>query len=78
MYLANVAAFAKYITDEIIATIDDGKNLKYEYQTNTNMLIGKQKTNLPALCSRMQAKLSVANYKLCEIQICKISRFKRQ
>jgi len=46
MYLANVAAFAKYITDENIATIDDGKNLKYEYQTNTNMLIGKLKNNL--------------------------------
>jgi|SRR5659263_30484 len=46
MYLANVATFAKYIIDENIDIIDDGKNLKYEYQTNTNMFIGKLKNNL--------------------------------
>lgn len=46
MYLTNVAAFAKYISDKNISNSSEGKNLKHEYQTNTNMLIGKLKDNL--------------------------------
>jgi hypothetical protein len=46
MYLANVASFAKYISDENIKEADKDKNLMHQYQTNTNILIGKLKDNL--------------------------------
>ncbi len=46
MYLANVACFAKYISDENIREDNKEKDLKYAYQTNTNILIGKLKDDL--------------------------------
>jgi hypothetical protein len=46
MYLSNMAAFAKIHADEKIRDRNHGKELKYEYQTNTNILIGKLKDRL--------------------------------
>lgn len=46
MYLSNMAALAKMSSDEQIRERNEGKNLKYEYQTNTNILIGKLKNNM--------------------------------
>jgi hypothetical protein len=65
MTLTNLVAFAKLEADEQIETADRGKNLKYEYQANTNILIGKLKDKLilmllcddPAEQSRMFDKI---------------------
>lgn len=46
MTLANLLAFAKLDSDTVITKADKDKDLKYEYQTNTNILIGKLKDNL--------------------------------
>ncbi len=46
MFLANMASFVKREADEMIAIEQEGKDLTYEYKTNTNVLIGKLKTNL--------------------------------
>jgi hypothetical protein len=46
MYLSNMAAMAKMQTDETIQARNETKELKYEYQTNVNILIGKLKNNL--------------------------------
>lgn len=43
MYLSNMVTFAKYIADAEIQEDNADKNLKYEYKTNTNILIGKLK-----------------------------------
>ncbi|TCL53423.1 DDE family transposase [Hydrogenispora ethanolica] len=46
MYLSNMAALAKMDSDEQIQERNHDKNLKYEYQTNMNILIGKLKDRL--------------------------------
>jgi len=46
MYLSNMVTFSKYITDAEIQKDNANKNLKHEYKTNTNILIGKLKDNL--------------------------------
>lgn len=46
MYLSNMVTLAKINTDEKIQARNKGKDLKYEYQTNTNILIGKLKDRL--------------------------------
>jgi len=46
MMLSNLTSFLKIETDEAIGADNKGKGLKYEYQTNTNILIGKLKDNL--------------------------------
>jgi hypothetical protein len=46
MYLSNMVALAKIHTDEKIQAQNKGKDLKYKYQTNTNILIGKLKDKL--------------------------------
>jgi hypothetical protein len=46
MFLSNMAAFAKIHADEKIQARNKGKDLKYEYQTNTNILIGKLKDRM--------------------------------
>lgn len=46
MYLSNMATFAKYMVDIEIKKDNADKNLKYEYKTNLNILIGKLKNNL--------------------------------
>lgn len=43
MYLSNLVALAKMDADEQIQAKNQAKELKYEYQTNTNILIGKLK-----------------------------------
>lgn len=43
MYLSNLVALAKMDADEQIQEKNQTKELKYEYQTNTNILIGKLK-----------------------------------
>ena len=43
MYLANMVALAKNEANEEIAQKNEEKNLKYDYQVNTNILIGKLK-----------------------------------
>jgi len=44
--LSNLVAFAKSDANEIIAEKHQAKNLKYEHQANTNIIIGKLKNNL--------------------------------
>ena len=46
MFLANMASLVKQEADEIIAKEQEGKDLKYEYTANTNVLTGKLKANL--------------------------------
>lgn len=46
MYLSNMAALAKMESDEVIKEQNDDKELKHQYQTNVNLLIGKLKNNL--------------------------------
>lgn len=46
MYLINMASIAKNDANEKIAETNLNKNLKYEYKTNTNILIGKLKDSL--------------------------------
>lgn len=46
MYLANMVALAKNEANEEIAQKNEDKNLKYDYQVNTNILIGKLKDSL--------------------------------
>lgn len=46
MYLTNMAAFAKMAADEKIQERNEEKDLKYEYKTNMNILIGKLKNKL--------------------------------
>lgn len=46
IYLSNMAALAKMASDEQIQERNQDKNLKYELQTNTNILIGKLKDRL--------------------------------
>lgn len=46
IYLSNMVALAKNEANEKIAQTNEDKNLKYEYQVNTNILIGKLKDSL--------------------------------
>lgn len=46
MYLSNIVAFAKMESDKIIASEQAEKDLKYEYETNEKMLIGKLKDQI--------------------------------
>jgi len=46
IYLTNMAAIAKAEANQKIEQKNKGKNLKYEYQVNTNILIGKLKDSL--------------------------------
>ncbi len=48
MYLANVAAVAKYEADQKIKEQRDDKNNKYEYQANVNTLIGSLRERFAA------------------------------
>ncbi|WP_078427785.1 IS4 family transposase [Alkalihalobacterium alkalinitrilicum] len=46
MFLANMASLVKQEADEMIAKEQEGKDLKYEYTANANVLTGKLKANL--------------------------------
>jgi hypothetical protein len=46
MFLSNMASLVKQEADEMIAKEQEGKDLKYKYQTNNNVLIGKLKSHL--------------------------------
>lgn len=46
VYLANMVALVKNEANEIIAQEDEGKDLKHDYQANTNILIGKLKNSM--------------------------------
>ena len=46
IYLSNMVALAKNEANEKITQTKQGKNLKYDYQVNTNILIGKLKDSL--------------------------------
>jgi hypothetical protein len=46
MYLLNMAAIAKAEANEMIRKNNEGKDLKFEYKVNTNILIGKLKDRL--------------------------------
>ncbi|WP_019415550.1 IS4 family transposase [Paenisporosarcina sp. TG20] len=46
IYLTNMAALLKHEANENIAQKNKGKKLKYDYQVNTNILIGKLKNSL--------------------------------
>ena len=46
IYLSNMAAIAKAEANLEISKKNEGKNLKYEYKVNTNILIGKLKDSL--------------------------------
>lgn len=49
MYLTNMVALAKKDAEPIIREINEGKNLKYDYKVNTNILVGKLKDSLVAM-----------------------------
>ena len=49
LYLSNIVAAIKSESDEIIKENNASKNLKYNYVTNENLLIGKLKDNLVLL-----------------------------
>jgi hypothetical protein len=49
MFLANMASLIKQEADEIIANEQNGKDLKYEYTVNNNLLIGNLKNHLIGL-----------------------------
>lgn len=49
LYLANMASLIKHEQDKNITNKNKDKNLKYEYQTNENLLIGKLKDRLIAI-----------------------------
>jgi hypothetical protein len=46
VYLSNMVTLAKMDADIMISEKNKGKNLKYEYKVNTNILIGKLKNSL--------------------------------
>jgi hypothetical protein len=46
IYLSNMAALAKHEADEKITHKNAGKNLKYSYKVNMNILIGKLKDSM--------------------------------
>lgn len=46
IYLSNMISIAKAEANQKIAKKNKGKNLKYEYKVNTNILIGKLKNSL--------------------------------
>uniref|UniRef100_UPI00064DD9B3 transposase n=1 Tax=Ornithinibacillus californiensis TaxID=161536 RepID=UPI00064DD9B3 len=46
MFLSNMASFMAHEVDEIILKEQEGKNLEYLYKSNTNIIIGKLKSNL--------------------------------
>lgn len=46
IYLSNMVAIAKAETNEKVMQKNEGKDLKYEYKVNTNILIGKLKDSL--------------------------------
>lgn len=46
VYLSNMVSLAKADADEVIAQKNKEQNLKYEYQANTNIAVGKLKDNL--------------------------------
>lgn len=46
IYLSNMIALAKKDANQIINENNEGKELKYEYKVNTNVLIGKMKNSL--------------------------------
>lgn len=46
VYLANMATLVKMDADVLISERNKGKDLKYEYKVNTNILIGKLKNSL--------------------------------
>ena len=61
IYLSNMVALAKMDANAIINEKNKGKNLKYEYKVNTNILIGKLKNSLVSMLleksSRKRSKL---------------------
>lgn len=63
MYLSNMAAFAKIHADEKIRDRNQGKDLKYEYRTNTNILIGKLKDKLVIMMLEPNEKKRVKELK---------------
>ncbi len=73
MYLANIVSFAKMETDEGIAVEQEQKDLKYKYETNENMLIGKLKNQLilALICDDMIIRQNILNNVLT-----KASRFR--
>ncbi|MBP7331203.1 MAG: IS4 family transposase [Firmicutes bacterium] len=46
IYLSNMAALAKNEANERVALRNQGKNLKYDYRVNVNILIGKLKDSM--------------------------------
>lgn len=46
MYLTNMVALAKKDANQEIEEYNEGKDLKYEYKVNTNVLVGKLKDTL--------------------------------
>ena len=46
LFLSNIAAAIKRDSDEAIGKRNEGRQLRYEYKTNENILIGKLKNNL--------------------------------
>jgi hypothetical protein len=69
MYLSNLVALAKMDADEQIQEENQAKELKYEYQANTNILIGKLKDRLVLmiLVRSGRKRTKILNQIMCEI-----------
>lgn len=67
IYLANMVALLKHEANNKISTENEGKNLKYDYQVNTNILIGKLKDSFILLLMEHNPKKREAMfYRLIE------------
>jgi hypothetical protein len=63
MFLANMASLVKQEADEIIAKDQEGKDLKYEYMANTNLLMGKLKNQLIGIILEKSTRRRKKRYK---------------
>lgn len=74
MFLANMASLVKQEADEIITKEHKGKDLKYDYKANNNLLIGKLKNTLITLIFGNSTRIRNKLYKklLDGIQRCRI------
>ena len=71
IFLANMAALAKMQSDEEIQNKNKGKELKYEYKTNVNIMLGKLKDKLILIMIEKSPWKRARMYRelLCEISM---------
>ena len=73
LFLSNISASIKSESDEVINKENEAKNLKYEYVTNENILIGKLKDKLILILLNNNPQIRAA---LLDKLILQISRYR--